>query len=208
MVIPLSMLGLKTPTASTWLHAAAGDLDALLIDHAHCEMKAASNALSLAMRYPTEMDLVAALTDLAMEELEHFRRVLSMLTERNLILGSPPKDTYAGLLRTVSAKLPGRHRERFVMVDRLLIGALIEARSCERFQLLLKILPDQAPELIPFYQELFACEARHFRTYVDLAKVAAREDAEEVEARFEMLSTLESEIVGTLESTATATVHG
>jgi tRNA 2-(methylsulfanyl)-N6-isopentenyladenosine37 hydroxylase len=200
------MLGLTTPTTATWVQTAASDLNALLIDHAHCEMKAATNALSLLGRYPGEMDLVTALTALALEELEHFKRVVDILNQRGLALGIPAKDVYAQLLRTASGKLPGRHRERFVLVDRLLIGALIEARSCERFRLLLEILPREAPELVAFYRELFECEAKHFRTYVDLAKVAAREYAGEVESRFETLARMEGEIVADL--SPRAAVHG
>jgi tRNA 2-(methylsulfanyl)-N6-isopentenyladenosine37 hydroxylase len=200
------MLGLTTPTTATWVQTAARDLNALLIDHAHCEMKAATNALSLLGRYPDEMDLVVALTALALEELEHFKRVVDILKQRGLALGIPAKDTYAQLLRTAAGQLQGRHRERFVMVDRLLIGALIEARSCERFRLLLEILPREAPELVGFYQELFECEARHFRTYVDLAKLAAREFASEVDERFETLSRMEGKIVADL--TPSAAVHG
>jgi tRNA-(ms[2]io[6]A)-hydroxylase len=189
------MLCLKAETAGAWAGLAAQELDRVLVDHAHCEMKAASNALSLVARYPDEMDLVRALSELAAEELDHFRRVIEVLGARGLTLGTPPVDAYAALLRNAAASLPARHRTRLVLVDRLLVGALIEARSCERFKLLLPELPKVAPELVPFYEELFACEAKHFRTYVDLAKLAAREDANLVDERLDALATMEAQIV-------------
>jgi tRNA 2-(methylsulfanyl)-N6-isopentenyladenosine37 hydroxylase len=200
------MLGLTTSTAPSWAANAIRNLDALLIDHAHCEMKAASNALSLVGRYPNEMDLVWQLTLLAQEELDHFKRVVEVLKTKGLKLGIPPVDAYAAHLRTAAGTLPARHRERFVLVDRLLVGALIEARSCERFKLLLDVLPNSAPELVPFYQELFACEAKHFRTYLDLAILAAREDGAEVPERLEQLAKMEGKIVTSLDGTAA--VHG
>ncbi|NOU33642.1 MAG: tRNA-(ms[2]io[6]A)-hydroxylase [Polyangiaceae bacterium] len=201
------MLCLKAETAGTWAGLAAQELDRVLIDHAHCEMKAASNALSLVARHPDEMDLVRALSELAAEELDHFRRVVTVLEARGLTLGTPPVDTYAALLRNAAASLPSRHRTRLVLVDRLLVGALIEARSCERFKLLLPELPKVAPELVPFYEELFACEAKHFRTYVDLAKLAAREDANLVDGRLDTLATLEAQIIRD-RALPSPTVHG
>jgi tRNA 2-(methylsulfanyl)-N6-isopentenyladenosine37 hydroxylase len=201
------MLCLRSESSPLWAEAALRDLDGFLIDHAHCEMKAASNALSLSARYPNEMDLVRALAELAGEELSHFRRVLEVMTERGLVLGSPPVDGYAAALRTASAGLKGKHLERWVLVDRLLIGAVIEARSCERFKLLLPHLPKVAPELTAFYEELFACEAKHFCTYVELAKLAAREFAGEVDGRLEMLAEFEAGIL-LQHAVPAARVHG
>jgi tRNA-(ms[2]io[6]A)-hydroxylase len=200
------MLCLQNASSSAWAERAAQNLDAFLIDHAHCELKAASNALSLVARYPDEMDLVLALSALASEELDHFRRVSEILQTRGLTLGAPPVDTYAAALRKAGTTLGQRHVERWVLVDRLLIGALIEARSCERFKLLLPLLPEHAPELLSFYEELFACEAKHFRTYVDLAKLAARDLAGDVEGRLARLAALEAEIVSGL--AVTEAVHG
>jgi tRNA 2-(methylsulfanyl)-N6-isopentenyladenosine37 hydroxylase len=201
------MLCLQSESVPQWAEIALADLDGFLVDHAHCELKAASNALSLSARYPNEMDLVCALSELASEELSHFRRVVDVMMQRGLLLGAPPVDTYAAALRTVSAQLPHRHLERWVLVDRLLIGAVIEARSCERFKLLLPHLPRVAPELTAFYEELFACEAKHFRTYVDLAKLAARELAHEVDARLLKLAELEAGIL-TQHAVPAARVHG
>ena len=129
------MLGLKTATDAAWATQAARDLDRVLVDHAHCEMKAASNALSLAARYPGSPAVVRALTHLAREEIEHFQRVLTLLEERGLSLGPPPVDEYAAALRREAAA-EKRGPQLGALVDRLLVGALIEARSCERFKLL------------------------------------------------------------------------
>lgn len=168
------MLCLEVPTDPAWVAAALDDLDRVLIDHAHCEMKAASTALSLVARHPGDLTLARALTDLAREELDHFQRVILVLQRRGLSLGPPPVDAYAAELRRASAQLP-RDAAIPPLVDRLLVGALIEARSCERFGLLTDALDRKgdAGELAHFYRELFACEAKHYRTYVDLAKLAA-----------------------------------
>lgn len=167
------MFCLRVPTDPSWAKQAVNDLDAVLVDHAHCEMKAANNALSLVLRHPGDLALVRALTDLAREELDHFRRVVAFLERRGLELGSPPVDSYAGELRRAMARLP--HADVPPLTDRLLVGALIEARSCERFKLLLDALPEgTSPELTVFYEELFACEARHYRMYLDLARHALR----------------------------------
>ena len=175
------MLCLRVSSDAAWVVEASKDLDAVLVDHAHCEMKAASNALSLAARHPGDFALVRALTDLAREEIDHFQRVLSFLEARGLRLGPPPVDTYAAeLLRAVRA-LPYDPRT-VPLVDRLLVAALIEARSCERFKLLLSVVP-AGGELHAFYTELFAAEARHYQSLVDLAIASAQGDAGLVHAR-------------------------
>jgi len=205
------MFCLRVATDDSWAEKAAADLDGVLVDHAHCEMKAASNALSLVVRHPDDLDLVRALTELAREELDHFRRVVDFLERRGLALGPPPVDDYAAALRRATTRLPASSLP--LVVDRLLFSALIEARSCERFKLLLAALPSgTAPELRAFYEELFACEARHYRTYVDLAVQATGEGARgrsDVEARLAVLAEAEARIVRGLEGDdARATVHG
>lgn len=184
------------------------DLDAVLVDHAHCEMKAATNALSLVVRHSNDLGLVRALTEIAREELEHFQRVVGFLEARGLRLGPPPVDDYAAELRRAMNALPAT--ELPLVVDRLLVGALIEARSCERFKLLIKALPSSCPaDLRAFYEELFACEARHYRDYVDLALGAAGSLADLVEARLELLAEAEARIVRSLaERAVRGTVHG
>lgn len=187
------MLGLQVATDPAWAAQALLDLDEVLIDHAHCEMKAAANALSLVARHPDDLGLVRALTDIAREEIEHFQQVIEFLARRGLKLGHPPVDTYAADLRKAAASHPAGHLLP-PLVDRLLVCALIEARSCERFKLLAGAgISD--PEMHAFYMDLFAAEAKHYRTFVDLAIVAAAGDTAMVEARLTVLSALEGAIV-------------
>lgn len=202
------MFCLRVATDSAWAARAVEDLDAVLIDHAHCEMKAATNALSLAVRHPSALGLVRALTELAREELEHFQRLVDVLEARGLRLGPPPVDDYAAELRRVMRH--GRTSELPLVTDRLLVGALIEARSCERFKLLIEALPPSCPpELRALYDELFACEARHYRQYVDLATRAAGALADQVEGRLAFLAEAEARIVRSLAQRAErAAVHG
>jgi len=129
------MLCLKVPTDSAWTAIAMSDVDAVLVDHAQCELKAASNALSMAARHPGDAELVFALTDLAKDEIDHFQRVVAELGSRGVARGAPTEDGYAAELRRAVAALP-RARDLAPLVDRLLVCALIEARSCERFKLL------------------------------------------------------------------------
>jgi tRNA-(ms[2]io[6]A)-hydroxylase len=211
------MFCLTAATDPGWAREAAKDLDSVLVDHAHCEMKAATNALSLVVRHPGDLGLVRALTDLATEELDHFKRVVAFLDRRGLRLGPPPVDAYAADLRRAVSTLPAWDMPP--LVDRLLVGALIEARSCERFKLLLGVLPPETPhDMRVFYDELFACEARHYRTYVDLAVQAARAGAPQmdipgvqvaVEKRLALLADAEGRIVCSLAARdQRATVHG
>ena len=211
------MFCLRTPTDPGWARAAVADLDSVLIDHAHCEMKAATNALSLVVRHPDNLPLVQALTELAREELEHFRRCLAFLERRGLSLGAPPVDAYAAELRKAMSALPKWNMPP--IVDRLITSALIEARSCERFKLLIAAFPnDTAPDMKGFYEELFAAEARHYRTYLELAVLAVRGLMPELEPaaiaaaidkRVERLADGEGKIVSMLaDRDQRATVHG
>lgn len=202
------MFCLRAATDSAWATSAVTDLDAVLVDHAHCEMKAATNALSLVVRHSSDLGLVRALTEIAREELDHFQRVVDFLEARGLRLGSPPVDDYAAELRRAMNRLPAT--ELPLVVDRLLVGALIEARSCERFKLLIQVLPESCPaDLRAFYEELFACEARHYRQYVDLALRAAGPLTALVEPRLEALAEAEAGIVRSLaDRDARGTVHG
>ncbi|MDB4941423.1 MAG: tRNA-(ms[2]io[6]A)-hydroxylase [Labilithrix sp.] len=211
------MFCLRAKTDPAWAVAAASDLDAVLVDHAHCEMKATTNALSLVVRHPGDLGLVRALTDLAREELDHFRRVVAFLERRGLPLGPPPVDQYASDLRRAMNALPVTDVPP--VVDRLLCSALIEARSAERFKLLLDALPPTtSAELRVLYEELFACEARHYRTYVDLAHQALRTEWKDVppgdldaavETRLSVLAEAEARIVRNLAARdVRATIHG
>jgi tRNA-(ms[2]io[6]A)-hydroxylase len=205
------MLCLTRPTSERWVEVALANLDAVLVDHAHCEMKAASNALSLAVRASQTPGVVAALVALAEEELAHFRRVLGELESRGVPLGPPPPDGYAAELRkTVRAhrdasRAPSQTTE--VLVDRLLVAALIEARSCERFRLLAEALKERGPaDLCSLYEELLAAEARHFRTFVDLARKVAHPDDGWIEARLREVARLEGELTSRLEGAPA--IHG
>lgn len=213
------MLCLTVPTDSAWIAHAMNDLGALLVDHAHCELKAATNALSLAARHSERTDLVLALTELAKDEIDHYQRVVRIIAARGLSLGAPPMDPYAKELRQAAHETMSRRAAAevtpAVLVDRLLIGALIEARSCERFKLIADALALHAErsegdrELHSFYTELFACEARHFRVYVDLAKTVLPEKAAEVEERLRVLARAEGLIIERLANeTSRAMVHG
>lgn len=208
------MLGLTTPTDPRWAQLAADHLDEVLIDHAHCELKAAANAISLVARNPDDMPLVRALSALAEEEVAHFRQVLAMLEARGLTLGTPNKDEYAVLLRRAATHLPSRHDEQLVWADRLLVGALIEARSAERFQLLARELEARGSADLPaFYNELFACEARHYRTYVDLAELAVSRRGQGdpravVRDRLAALAKLEGQVVLDATAAMRAAIHG
>ena len=200
------MLCLKVPTDAAWAEEALRDVDAVLVDHAHCEMKAASSALSLATRQFADAPLVRALTDLAREEIEHFQRVLAVLVERGVALGPPPVDAYAAELRRAVNQLPRGEGEAAPLVDRLLVGALIEARSCERFKLLAEATaakPEHAA-LHALWNELLAAEARHYRTFVDLATRLAGGDRDAVDARLERIARVEGDIVRALAGPARA----
>jgi tRNA-(ms[2]io[6]A)-hydroxylase len=206
------MLCLKVPTDRAWSSEAMLDVDAVLVDHAHCEMKAASNALSLAARHPADMALVRTLTDLAREEIEHFQRVLAILAARGLTLGPPPVDAYAAALRSAARTLP-LERGADALVDRLLVGALIEARSCERFKLLADATMNDGAEkdVHALWDELLAAEARHYRTFVELA-VRVAGDRTHVLTRLDRLAEVEGQIVRTIATgnsrVSRATIHG
>jgi tRNA 2-(methylsulfanyl)-N6-isopentenyladenosine37 hydroxylase len=208
------MLCLQVPTDAAWAEQALADVNAVLVDHAHCEMKAASNALSLAARHPGDLERVKALTDLAREEIEHFQRVLAVLVERGVPLGAPPVDAYAAELRRASNEIPRPSTETASLVDRLLVGALIEARSCERFKLLAEA-SSRRPEhaaLRALWEELLAAEARHYRAFVDLAVGAAGGDRPAVLERLDRIARAEGDIVVQLGarggSASRAAIHG
>jgi len=168
------VLRLASTTDPTWVARALGSLDEILVDHAHCEKKAASTALSLVFKYPEREALVAALAALAREELSHFEEVLAHLAARGIRFRHQVPSPYAAaLMKVVRVAEPAR------LVDTLCCLALIEARSCERLRLLAEALDD--PPLAALYRGLLASEARHHRTYVDLATRVAPES--EVHAR-------------------------
>ncbi len=201
------MLCLTVATRPAWARSAIADVDLLVLDHAHCEMKAAANALSLAGRAPARV--AKALTDLAREEIDHFQEVLAWLERRGVTLGPPSKDLYAAALRRAPLEL--EPTTMAPLVDRLLVACLIEARSCERFKLLTAELsadPARA-ELAELYGRLTAAEARHYRTLLDLAVLAADDDSDRVMSRLKKLAEVEGRIVSGLPPDAQPpTIHG
>jgi tRNA 2-(methylsulfanyl)-N6-isopentenyladenosine37 hydroxylase len=204
------MLCLKVPTDASWTAAAMRDADAVLVDHAHCELKAASNALSLVARHPGDVELAHALADIAREEIDHFQRVVAVLAARRVALGPPPVDEYAASLRRAASAL-ARGPAITALVDRLLVAAVIEARSCERFQLLAASARDDAA-LHGLWHKLLASEARHYRTFVDLAVRASAGDRASVVERLDQLAVAEGAIVTALgrggDDSSRATIHG
>ncbi len=180
---------LKDPTKADWIDQAINNLDTILLDHSHCERKAASVALNLMFRYSSNAILVRKLTAIAKEELEHFEQVNQWLDKKNIPLGPLSSPPYGAKLKSIiSTKEPTR------LLDSLLIAALIEARSYERLALLGTHCPDE--ELAKFYRSLMASEARHYGIYWVLADTYF--EREIVQKRLEELSTIESEILATL----------
>lgn len=172
-------------TPRRWIDAALADQTTLLIDHANCEKKAAATALSLMHRYTDNTPLLNKMSRLAREELRHFEQVVAIMSRRGVHYDNISASRYAaGLRDLVRKKDPGR------LVDTLLVGALIEARSCERFAAL---VPHLDEELAAFYQSLLKSESRHFADYLTLARQQA--PADEVEARLEVLKQAEAELV-------------
>ena len=149
-------------TPSSWLEAAKQNIPTLLIDHANCEKKAASTALNLIYRYVDKPKLLLQMSKLAREELRHFEQVVTLIKKRNLDYTQLSSSRYAGELRkSVRTFEPGR------LLDTLIVSAIVEARSCERFASLAPLLED---DLSRFYSELLKSEERHFRVYLDLAE--------------------------------------
>lgn len=180
------MLNLASSSPERWLHQIDGHLDEILIDHAHCERKAAACAMNLMGSYCENLDLCREMTRIVQEELEHFHLVIGLLQGRNIRFRRLPPGKYGkGLNALIRKQEPQR------AVDRLLIASLIEARSCERFDLLRQHVTDR--ELADFYGSLFESEARHHTTYVRLAKDFANDD--EVRDRLRALAAEEARII-------------
>ena len=185
------MLRLSSESPPSWLERALEDVDTILLDHAHCEKKAASTALNLIFRYPDRSELLLPLSALAREELEHFERVVSLIRERGGEYARIEPSSYAGrLFKVVRKTEPER------LVDTLVVAAFIEARSCERMKLLAEHLPD--PELARLYRSLLASEARHHQSYLDLA--AHYCEPQELAERVRLISTFEARLLEHVES--------
>jgi len=186
------MLGLKLPTDPRWVNLAERDLEEILTDHAYCEQKATTSCITLIQKYPERKELVEQLAPIVTEEWGHFRLVLQELEKRNLSLGLQRKDEYVNALLKFEQK--GGNRD-MRLVERLLVNALIEARSCERFRLLSLHINDD--DLKEFYHKFMISEAGHYRLFIDLAKLYSSE--EHVKKRWQEYLDHEKEIMDNLE---------
>jgi|MGYP001189007642 tRNA-(ms[2]io[6]A)-hydroxylase len=180
------MLHLKNTTPERWLQQVRDHLDEILIDHAHCEKKAAGTAMNLIFAYVENEQLCRDMTEIVNEELEHFHLVIDLLKRRGIRFRRLKPSGYGRRLSDLIRK-----NEPQRAVDRLLVAGLIEARSCERFDLLRQHIGD--PELADFYDSLFETEARHHSTYLRLAQMFA--SVETVEERLDELATAEADII-------------
>ena len=192
--LPLDIVGtmllLRTDTPASWVSACLGDFDRFLVDHAACERKASATAMSFVVRYPDRTPLLVPMVELAREELEHFQRVVTLLIDRGIRMGPDEKDPYVvALLERV------RHGRDERLLDRLLVGGLVEARGAERFELVGRAL--EPGDLKSFYVELATSEARHYVLFTDLARQLFDEDL--VAARVDELLDIEAGIVDGLE---------
>jgi len=186
------VLGLELPTDPRWVDIAEKEIEDILVDHAYCEQKAASSCISLIVKFPDKERLVQELTPVVAEEWSHFERVLEQLGKRGYKLGQQRKDEYVAALGKLEKKGGSREEQ---LVEKLLLNALIEARSCERFRLLWKNIQDE--ELQKFYYELMVSEAGHYKNFISLAKEYMPE--EHVQKRWKTILNAEAEILKSLE---------
>lgn len=178
-------------TTERWIDVATSNMDAVLVDHAHCEKKAAASAMSLVVGYPELEELVRRMSALAIEELQHFRAVFERIVQRGLALGRDQGDPYAQKLMALARANQGRQGR---LTDRLLLFGLIEARSHERLDLLATHL--EAPDLKRFYADLARAESRHAALFRELA--CLYDDPEAVDDRLSELASAEAGIVAAL----------
>lgn len=183
------MLGLQLKTDPRWVkNAVEGNIEEILTDHAWCEQKAATSAITLMVKYPECTELIDTMTDLVREEIAHFKMVHRIIQDRGYKLGRERKDEYVGDLMKFIRKGDGYEK---ALMDRLMFAAMIEARSCERFKVLSDNIDDA--ELSKFYFDLMASEARHYTTFLKLARTYC--DEEEVEKRWEEWLEYESTVI-------------
>jgi tRNA 2-(methylsulfanyl)-N6-isopentenyladenosine37 hydroxylase len=193
------MLGLKMETDPRWVNIAEMNISEVLSDHAWCEQKAATNAITIITRHPEHNELVVAMSKLAQEEMEHFERVHNMIIKRGYQLKPEKKDSYVKSISNFIVRGGSRNQS---LVDKLLLGAMIEARSCERFKILSEQLKDE--ELKSFYHELMVSEAGHYTMFLKLARKYG--ETAEVNKRWEDFLLFEGSIIrdyGTKQ-----TIHG
>lgn len=182
------MFRLKLPTDPRWVNIVEKNIEEILTDHAYCEQKAASNAISIVVKFPEKSDLVTAVLDIAQEELQHFKMVHDKLLARGYVLGRERKDEYVNLLYDFMRKGSSREHQ---LTDRLLFGAMIEARSCERFKVLSENINDE--DLKVFYHDLMISEANHYTVFLSFARKYTL--TEDIDARWEQWLEYEGEII-------------
>ena len=194
------MLGLKLPTDPRWVNIAKQNLEEILTDHAYCEQKAASTAISLIIGFPEQTELVSAMTDLAQEEMSHFKMVHNLIIERGMTLGRERKDEY--VLQVLSFFPKGGSKNDH-LIHKLLCAALIEARSCERFRILSEELEDA--KLRSFYRKLMISEAHHYNLFLKLAKKIGT-SKERVDQKWNSLLNFEGQLIKKLKNKES--IHG
>lgn len=183
------MLRLKLPTDPYWANLAERNLEEIMTDHAYCEQKAASSAISTIVRFPEFSDLVDVMSDIAQEEMEHFQRVHQKIIDRGWTLGKERRDEY---VKKLSAFFKGHKDRRVQLADKLLLSAMIEARSCERFHVLSKNVKDK--ELAEFYHELELSEANHYKVFLNFARKYGKE-VMEVDKKWNDFLAYEAEVI-------------
>ena len=193
------MLGLKLPTDPRWVNIVEKNVEEILTDHAYCEQKATSTAISLIITFPEYSELVEEMTTLVKEEISHFKLVHDKILERGWVLGYPRKDEYVIQLQKFFPKGGPRVEQ---LVHRLLYAALIEARSCERFRLLSEELEDN--ELAEFYRKLMVSEANHYTMFLGFARKYG--DRKKVDEKWQQLLDYEAKIMKDLGKKET--IHG
>ena len=193
------MLGLKLPTDPRWVNIVEKNIEDILVDHAYCEQKAASTAISLIVGFPEYTELVQEMVELVNEEMSHFKMVHDLILENGWTLGRDRKDDYVISLITFFPKGGSRTTQ---LVHRLLYAALIEARSCERFRLLSEQLEDK--KLAKFYKKLMISEAGHYTMFLNFARKYG--DRKDVDQKWEALLNFEADIMRNLGSKET--IHG
>ena len=193
------MLGLKLPTDPRWVNIVEKNIEEILTDHAYCEQKASSTAISLIVSFPEYTDLVQEMIALVKEEISHFKMVHDKILENGWVLGRDRKDDYVIKLLTFFPKGGSRTTQ---LVHRLLYAALIEARSCERFRLLSEELEDK--ELAKFYRKLMVSEANHYTMFLGFARQYG--DRKEVDEKWQDLLDFEATIMKDLSKKET--IHG
>lgn len=186
----MSVLRLQLPTDPRWVNIVETNIEEILSDHAWCEQKAATNAITIVTNNSEYPDLVTDLLALAKEEIEHFQMVHEIIKARGLKLAKERKDHYVGELAQYMRKSMNGSRES-ALVERLLFSAMIEARSCERFKILSENITD--PELSKFYRELMESEAGHYTTFITFARKYGTNI--DVETRWREWLAFESELI-------------